>query len=91
MSPITVTRTATPTIILTTTKTVKEPKESKKLFIHPVRHVGRLATPQRKANMELTPPTDRLPGTEDREDRIKSKREPTQMIRRKLLSLQTKI
>ena len=68
-----------------------ELKESQKLFIHPVRHVGRQTTPHRNATMEPMQPIDRLPGTEDWNDRIRSKKEPTKMTRMKLLKLQPKI
>ena len=91
MTPIPLTRAATPTIIIiTTTKTVTEPKESQKVFIHSVRHVGRQTTPQRNATTEPMQPTDRLPGREDRKDRISSKRQPAKMNRMKLLRLQPK-
>ena len=50
-----------------------ELEESQKLFIHPVRHVGRQTTPQRNATIEPMQPIDRLPGTEDRKGRIRSK------------------
>ena len=49
------------TIITTTTKTVTEPKESQKLSIHPVRHVERHTTQQKKcyhgANAAKRPPS----------------------------------
>ena len=67
--PIPLTRTATSTILTTTTttttKTVTEPKESQKLFIHPVRHVARQTIPQRNATEEPMQPIDHLPGKED--------------------------
>ena len=91
VTPIPLTQTVTSTIIETTTKTVTEPKESQKLFIHPVRHVERQTTPQKSATMEPTQPIDRLSGTEDRKDSIKSKKEPIKMTRMKLLRLQPKI
>ena len=52
VTPILVNRSATPTIKTTTTKTALEPKESQKLFIHPVRNVARQTIPQRIAIME---------------------------------------
>ena len=73
MTPKTLTQTVISTILTTTTKTVTEPKEGQKLFIQPVRHVGRQTNPQRNATMEPMEPIDRLPGTEDRKDRIRSK------------------
>ena len=79
------------TILTTTTETITEPKESQKLFTHPVRHVARQTIPQRTAIMELMQPTDRLPGREDRKDKIRSKKEPIKLIRIKLLRLQPKI
>ena len=63
----------------TTTETVTEPKESEKLFTHPVRHVVRPTIPQRDAIMEPTQPIDRLSGREDRKDRIMSTKEPIKM------------
>ena len=46
VAPPTVSQTTTPTIKITTTstKTVTEPKETQKLIIHPMRHVGRQTT-----------------------------------------------
>ena len=72
-------------------ETVTDLKESQKLFIHPVRNLGRQTTPQRNATMEPTQPLDRLLGTEDWKDRIRSKEEPIKMTRMKLLRLQPKI
>ena len=63
-------------------------KGSQKLFIRPVRHVGRQTTPQRNATMEPLQPIDRLPGTEDREDKIRSKRESAKMTQMELLKMQ---
>ena len=79
------------TMTATTTKTVTEPKESQKLFTHPVRHVEKPTTPQRDAILEPMQPTDRLPGTEDWKDKIKSQKEPTKMTLLKFLKLQPKI
>ena len=90
MRPIPLTRTATSTIITTITKTITKLKESQKLFTHPVRHVGRQTTPQRTATMDPMQPIDRLPGTEDRKDKIRSKKEPIKLTRIKLLRLQPK-
>ena len=90
VTPILLTQTATSTITKTTTKTVTEPKGSQKLFTHPVRHVARQTIPQRNATMEARQQIDRLPGTEDRKDKIRSKREPIKMTRMKLLRLQPK-
>ena len=59
---IPLTRTATSTILTTTTETVIYPKESQDPFTHPVRHVVRQTIPQRNAIMEPTQPKDRLPG-----------------------------
>ena len=75
----------------TTTKTVTELKESQKLFNHPVRHVVRQTIPQRDAIMEPMQLIDRLPGKEDRKDKIRSKKEPIKMTRMKLVKLQPKI
>ena len=55
------TRIQTRILTATITKTVTELKESRKLFIPPVRHVERQTTPQRKATMEPRQPINRLP------------------------------
>ena len=65
VTPVPLTQTATSTTLTTTTETVTEPKESHKLFFHPVRHVGKQTTPQRNATMEPMQPIDHLPVTED--------------------------
>ena len=59
------TQTATSTTLTTTTGTVIGPKESQKLFTHPVRHVVRQTIPQRDDIMEPMQPIDHLPGRED--------------------------
>ena len=91
MVPIPLTRTATSTILTTTTKTVTEPDESQKLFTHPVRHVAKQTIPQRNDIMEPMQPIDHLPGREDRKDKIRSRKKPIKMTRKKLLRLQPKI
>ena len=94
MTPITLTRAATSTEITrttTTTETVTEPRESRKLFSHPVRHEERQTTPQRIATLEPMQPNDRLLGTEDLKDRITLKREPVKVIVMKVLKLQPEI
>ena len=77
MEPITLTQTKMSTIITvkTTTETVTEPKEGRKLFTHPVRHVGGQKIQTRKANFEPMQSIDCLHGKEDRNDRIRSKKE----------------
>ena len=85
--PIPLTRTVMSTTI-TTTKTVTKLKESRKLSTHPVRHVGKQTTPQKNANLEPMQPIDRLPGIEDRKDKIRYEREPIKVILMKLLKLQ---
>ena len=90
-TPIPRTRAATSTILTTTTKTATEPKESQKLFTHPVRHVARQTIPQRKAIMEPMQPIDCLSGSEDRKDKIRSEKEPIKTTRMKLLRLHPKI
>ena len=77
--------------ILTTTETVTDPKESQELFTHSMRHVARQTIPQRNVIMEPMQQIDRLPGREDRKDKIRSKKEPIKLIRIKLLRLQPKI
>ena len=84
---IPLTRTATSTILTTTTERVTEPKESQKLFTHPVRHVARQTIPQRDAIMEPMQPIDRLPGRGDRKDKIRSKKEPFKMTQMKTVRL----
>ena len=91
MAPITLSQTKIQTMITTTTKTVTNLKERQKLFVRPVRHVGRQTTPQRNAVMKSMQPIDRLRGTEDWRDKIRSKKEPVEMIQMKLLRLQPKI
>ena len=92
MAPITLSQTTIQTKPTTTstTRTITELKKAKNIFIHPVRHVGRPNTPQRNAIMEPMQPIDRLAGTEDAEDRVRSKKELTKKTRMKLLSLQPK-
>ena len=74
-----------------TTKTVIKLKENRKLFILPVRHAGKQTTPQRNVILEPMQSINRLPGTEDRKDRIKSQKEPTKVTLMKLPRLQPKI
>ena len=76
---------------ITTTKTVTELKESQKLFTHPVRHVEKETIPQRNANLERMQPIDRLPGIEERKDKIRYQREPIKVTLMKLLELKPKI
>ena len=85
--PIPLTRTATSTILTTTTGTITEPKESRELFTHPVRHVVRQTIPQRVAIIEPMQPIDRLPGREDRKDKIRSKKELFKMTQTKIARL----
>ena len=94
VTPITLTRTATSTKITTTTtttETVTEPKESLKLFTHPVRHVEKQTTPQRIATLEPMQPINRLPGTKDRKDKTRSQKEPIEATLMKIFKLQLKI
>ena len=90
VTPIPLTGIPTSTII-TTTKTIKVPKESQKLLIHPVKHMERQTTPQRNATKEPKQLIARLPGKEDRKDKIRSKKEPIKMTQMKQLRLQPKI
>ena len=76
---------------ITTTKTAIELKESQKLFTHLVRHVEKQTTAQRNVTLEPMQPIDRLPGIEDRKDKIRNQREPIKVIIMKLLKLQPKI
>ena len=87
MMPKHLTRTATLTILTTTTGTVPEPKESQKLFTHPVRHVVRQTIPQRDAIIEPMQPIDRLPGRDDRKDKFRSKKELFKMTQMKITRL----
>ena len=84
---IRLTQRATSTILTTTTETVTELKESQKLFAHPVRHVVRQTIPQRDAIMEPMQPIDRLPGKEDRKDKIRFKKELFKMTKMKIARL----
>ena len=74
-----------------TIKTVTELKESRKLFTHRVRHVEKQTTAQRNATLEPMQPIDRLPGIEDRKDKIRSQQEPTKVTLMKFPKLQPKI
>ena len=67
-----------------------ELKENQKLFFQPVRHVGKQTTAKRNATMEPMQSIDRLTGTEDRKDRMRSKKEPNKMTRTKRLKLRPK-
>ena len=87
MMPTPLTQTATSTILTTTTGTVIGPKKSQKLFTHPVRHVVRQTIPQRDAIMEPMQPIARLPGREDRKDKIRSKKELFKMTQMKIARL----
>ena len=78
-------------VTTTTTETLTEPKESQKLFTHPVRHVARQTIPQRTAIMEPMQPMDRLPGRKDRKDKIRSQKERIRMTQMEPLRLQPKI
>ena len=89
MTPIPLTRTVISTRI-TTKKTVIKLKESQKLSTHPVRHVGKQTTPQKNITLEPMQPIDRLPGIEDREDKIRYQKEPTKVTLMKVLKLQHK-
>ena len=60
VTPKTLNRTVT-SILTTTKKTVTEPRESRKLVTHPVRHVEKQTTPQWNATLEPIQPIDRLP------------------------------
>ena len=75
----------------TITETVTELKQSQKLSTHPVRHVVKQTIPQKDAIVEPMQPIDRLPGREDRKDKIRSKKEPVKMAQLKLIRLQPKI
>ena len=82
------------TVMSTTTitkQTVIKLKESQKLFTHPVRHVEKQTTPERNVILEPMQPIDRLPGTEDQKDRIRSQKKPTKVTLMELPRLQPKI
>ena len=68
-----------------------ERKPKTVLCTQPVRHVARQTIPQRNAIMEPMQPIDRLPGREERKDKIRSKKEPIKMTRMDLSRLQPKI
>ena len=84
--PTPLTQSATSTILTTTTETIIGPNESQELFTHPVRHVVGQTSPQRDAIMEPMQPIGRVPGREDREDKIKSKKELFKMTQMKIAS-----
>ena len=90
MPPIPLTGTAMSATIITT-KTAIELKERQKLFTHLVRHVEKQTTAQRNVTLEPMQPIDRLPGIEDRKDKISYQREPIKVIIMNLLKLQPKI
>ena len=69
----------------------KKVEKSRKLFTHTVRRAEKQTTPQRNVSLKPMQPIDRLPGTEDRKDRIKSQKEPTKVTLMKLPRLQPKI
>ena len=52
---------------------------------------GKQTTPQRNATLEPMQPIDRLPGIEDRKDKIRYQRDPIKRTLMKLLKLQPKI
>ena len=60
------------------------------MFTHPVRHVEKQTTPQKNFILEPMQPIDRLPGTEDRKDRVRSHSEPIKATLKNLLKLQPK-
>ena len=91
LAPRTLTHTATSTTTTTTTKTVSEQIQSHKPFTNPVSHVKKQSIPQTNAILEPMQPIDRLPGTEDRKKRKRSKKEPIKVTLLKLLKLQPKI
>ena len=93
MTPINLNRTAISTIIITTTttKTVINLREKRKLFTHPVRHVEKQTTQQRNAILQQMQLIDHLPSMDERKDRIKSQRESIKATPMELLKLQSKI
>ena len=56
----------------------------------PVRQVEKQTTPQRSATLEPMQPIDRLSGTENRKDTIRSQGEPIKATLMELLQLQPK-
>ena len=91
VTPIPLTRTATSTRTTITTETVTELRERRKLFTHPVRHVEKQTTSQTNVTLEPMQAIDRLPGIDDRKDRIRTWREPIRAILMKLLKLRPKV
>ena len=90
MTPVTLTQTTTSTTT-TATKTVTEPRESQKLFTHPVRHVRKETIPQRNGILEPMQPIDRHPGIKDRKDKTRSDKQLIKATLMKLRKLQPKI
>ena len=61
------------------------------LSTHPVRPVVKLTIPQRNITLEQTQRTDRLPGTDDRKDKIKAYRETPKATQMGMFKLQPRL
>ena len=88
-------QTLTPTIdfltIPTQTKQIIKKTENLDLSTHPVRPVVKPTIPQRYYTTEQTQRTDRVPGTDNRKDRIKSNKEMPKRTQIGMFKLQPKL
>ena len=84
----------TPTTKIPTipTQTIQstEMTENQELSTHPVRPVVKPNNQQRNVSLEPSQEVDRLPGTEDRKERLRFKEELFKTIQMKVLKLQPK-
>ena len=78
---------------ITPTQTIQIIKKTEELDLstHPVRPVVKLTTPRRNITSERMQQTDRLLGTNDRKDKIKSKKEMPKATQMGLSKVQPKI
>ena len=88
-------QTLTPTIKFITIPTqaiqVFKKTEDLDLCTHPVRRAVRLTNPQKNVTLEQMQRTDRLPGTDDRKDKIKSNEEVPKATQMGIFKLQPKL
>ena len=85
-------RTLTPTIKFSAipTQTLRKIKKTEDLDLstHPVRPVVKPAIPQKNVILEQMQRLDRLPGTDDRKDRIRSQKEMPKTMKMGIFKLQ---
>ena len=77
--------------ISTQTKRTTEMTKNRELFTHPLRPTVNSTIPQKIATLEQTQLTDRLPGTDDRKDRIRHNEGIIRFVQMIVLKLQPKI